>query len=76
MPTEHAHPTSGHIGVVIDGYESTIEQLRTEGFEIDPRREHWSSPRCYVRDPAGHLVELMAWPPNPLPSRPSPTEPQ
>ena len=54
---------SGHVGVVVAGYEQTVEKLRAAGYDVEPRREHWGSPRSYVRDPAGHLVELMAWPP-------------
>jgi catechol 2,3-dioxygenase-like lactoylglutathione lyase family enzyme len=54
---------SGHVGVVVDGYADTVAALRAAGHEVEPRGEHWGSPRGYVRDPAGHLVELMAWPP-------------
>jgi catechol 2,3-dioxygenase-like lactoylglutathione lyase family enzyme len=41
----------------------TLEALRRAGFEPEPRREHWGAPRCFVRDPAGHRVEIMAAPP-------------
>ena len=44
-------------------YPATVEQLRAAGHEAEPRREHWGSPRSYVRDPAGNLVELMEWAP-------------
>lgn len=54
---------AGHVAVVADGWEATLERLRAAGHEPDPRREHWGSPRAYVRDPAGNLVELMAFPP-------------
>jgi len=64
MPTEDAGPQSGHVGVVLDRYDEIVTQLRDEGFEVEPRREHWGAPRSYVRDPAGNLVELMAWPPD------------
>jgi catechol 2,3-dioxygenase-like lactoylglutathione lyase family enzyme len=63
MPKPEAVPQSGHIGVVVADYEETVERLRDRGHEVEPRREHWGSPRSYVRDPAGNLVELMAWPP-------------
>lgn len=53
----------GHIAVVAPEYESTVEALRAAGHEVEPRSEHWGSPRSYVRDPAGNLVELMAFPP-------------
>ena len=54
---------SGHVAVVPDDYEATLEALREAGTEPEPRTEHWGSPRSYVRDPAGNLVELMARPP-------------
>jgi catechol 2,3-dioxygenase-like lactoylglutathione lyase family enzyme len=54
----------GHVAVVVDDYEGTLAALRDAGHRVDPRAEHWGSPRAYVRDPAGHLVELMDFPPN------------
>ena len=63
MPKADAVPQSGHIAVVVARYEDTVARLRGLGHDVEPRREHWGSPRSYVRDPAGNLVELMAWPP-------------
>ena len=63
MLKDQPTPPSGHVGIVVEAYEETLARLRERGHEIEPRREHWGSPRCYVRDPAGNLVELMAWPP-------------
>jgi hypothetical protein len=48
---------------VTDEYEDTLARVRAAGFEVDPRREHWGSPRSFVRTPSGHRVELMAFPP-------------
>jgi catechol 2,3-dioxygenase-like lactoylglutathione lyase family enzyme len=56
-------PPSGHHAVVLDDYERTVSALREAGFEPEPRREHWGSPRSFVRNPAGHRVELMAFAP-------------
>lgn len=53
----------GHVAVVVGDYEPTLETLRAAGHEVEPRSEHWGSPRAYVRDPAGNLVELMAFAP-------------
>lgn len=64
MPRDDARIQSGHVGLVLDAYEHTLERLRQEGHEVEPRREHWGSPRAYVRDPAGNLVEVMAFPPS------------
>jgi catechol 2,3-dioxygenase-like lactoylglutathione lyase family enzyme len=63
MPDEDARPCAGHFALVCHDYEATLDRLQSAGHEVDRRREHWGSPRCYVRDPAGNLVELMAWPP-------------
>ncbi len=63
MPTPGAEPTSGHFAVVCPDYETTLAALRSAGHEVGPRREHWGSPRSYVRDPSGNLVELMRSPP-------------
>jgi catechol 2,3-dioxygenase-like lactoylglutathione lyase family enzyme len=62
--TERPDPEQGHVAFVVERYEQTLEDLRQAGFEVDPRREHWGSPRAYVRDPASHLVELMAQAPD------------
>jgi catechol 2,3-dioxygenase-like lactoylglutathione lyase family enzyme len=53
----------GHVAVVLDDWEGTLASLRAAGHEPEPRREHWGSPRAYVHDPAGNLVELMAFAP-------------
>ena len=54
----------GHVAVVAEPYEATLARLREAGHSVEPRREHWGSPRAYVRDPAGNLVELMAFTPS------------
>lgn len=56
-------PERGHVAVVAEDYPATLGRLRAAGHEVDPRAEHWGSPRAYVRDPAGHLVEVMAFAP-------------
>ena len=56
-------PPEGHVAVVAENYAATLERLRAGGHEPEPRAEHWGAPRCFVRDPAGHRVEVMAAPP-------------
>ena len=51
---------AGHLAVVVDDYARTLERLRADGFDPEPRDEHWGAPRSFVRDPAGNRVELMA----------------
>jgi catechol 2,3-dioxygenase-like lactoylglutathione lyase family enzyme len=57
-------PRSGHIAVVVSDYDATLDELRAAGFDPDPRTAYWGSPRCFVRCPAGHRVEVMAFGPD------------
>ena len=59
----HVVPPQGHTAVVAPDYDRTIAALRAAGFAVDDRAQHWGAPRCFVRDPAGHRVEVMAAPP-------------
>jgi catechol 2,3-dioxygenase-like lactoylglutathione lyase family enzyme len=54
----------GHVAVVADDYQSAVERLRAAGFAPDPHPERWGSPRSFVTSPAGHRVEVMAFPPD------------
>jgi catechol 2,3-dioxygenase-like lactoylglutathione lyase family enzyme len=60
---EPVAPPHGHVAVAAGDYAAALERLRAAGFEPDPRREHWGAPRCFVRAPGGHRVEIMAAPP-------------
>jgi len=57
-------PPSGHVAVVAPDYDATLARLRDAGFDPEPRREHWGAPRCFVRAPDGHRVEVMSRPPD------------
>jgi catechol 2,3-dioxygenase-like lactoylglutathione lyase family enzyme len=63
MPEPGASAPPGHFALVCPEYEATLQALRAAGHEVEPRRQHWGSPRSYVHDPAGNLVELMERPP-------------
>ena len=56
-------PPQGHHAIVIPGYDAALAALREGGHEPEERTQHWGARRAFVRDPAGHLVELMAAPP-------------
>src|SRR3954470_12089950 len=61
MPVdEPVVPPSGHHAVLVSDYDATFTALRDAGFEPEPRQEHWGAARSFVRNPAGHRVELMA----------------
>jgi catechol 2,3-dioxygenase-like lactoylglutathione lyase family enzyme len=65
LADEPVVPPQGHVAVVVDDHGAALERLRAAGFVPRPRREHWGAARAFVRDPAGHRVELMAAPPPP-----------
>jgi catechol 2,3-dioxygenase-like lactoylglutathione lyase family enzyme len=60
---EPVAPPQGHVAVVAPDYDAAMERLRAAGFEPDQRTRHWGAPRCFVRAPGGHRVEVMAAPP-------------
>jgi len=53
----------GHVAVVAEHYHATLDALREAGLEPQPRTPHWGAERCFVRCPAGHRVEVMAFAP-------------
>ena len=59
-----AAPPDGHVAVVAEDYEAALARLRADGYDPDPRAEHWGAPRSFVRAPGGHLVEVMSHPPD------------
>jgi catechol 2,3-dioxygenase-like lactoylglutathione lyase family enzyme len=61
---ETSHMNAGHAAVPLgDDYDTTQTRLRDAGHQVDDHEEHWGSPRSFVRDPAGNLVELMKFAP-------------
>ena len=60
-------PPQGHAAVVGEDYDAAFAALRDAGPDPEPRPEHWGAKRCFVHDPAGHRVEVMAAPPPPGP---------
>ena len=57
-------PREGHVAVIVAEFDATLAALREAGFEPAPRTAYWGSPRAFVRCPAGHRVELMAFAPD------------
>jgi catechol 2,3-dioxygenase-like lactoylglutathione lyase family enzyme len=66
IPTDDpVRAREGHVAVVVDDYDATLAALTRAGFETREGTNAWDAPRSFVRDPAGHLVELMSRPPRP-----------
>jgi catechol 2,3-dioxygenase-like lactoylglutathione lyase family enzyme len=55
----------GHVAVLAEDYEGALAALGEAGFEASPGADAWDAPRSFVRDPAGHLVEVMSRSPHP-----------
>lgn len=53
----------GHVAVVCADFEAAVGRLRAAGHRVEERERHWGSPRVFTRDPTGHRVELMRFPP-------------
>jgi catechol 2,3-dioxygenase-like lactoylglutathione lyase family enzyme len=60
---EAAAPEAGHIALALPDLDTAVAELAGLGHPYEPRTAHWGARRGYVRDPAGHLVELMEAPP-------------
>ncbi len=57
--------TAGHVAILAPAFDATLEALDAAGCQPEPRTPHWGAPRAYVNSPSGHLIELMAAPPQP-----------
>ena len=55
----------GHVAVVAGDFEATLAALVQAGFELREGTNAWDAPRSFVRDPAGHLIEVMSRSPQP-----------
>ena len=53
----------GHVAVLVPDYDGSIASLRDAGFEVNPGSNAWNAERVFVRDPVGHLIEIMSAPP-------------
>ena len=51
-------PREGHAAVLAGDYRATLGRLKAAGFQPSPGLDAWG-PRSFVRDPAGHLIEVM-----------------
>jgi catechol 2,3-dioxygenase-like lactoylglutathione lyase family enzyme len=56
-------PQGGHVAVVAEDWQAAIDRLRAAGFTPEEHRRPWGAARAFVKTPAGHLVEVMEYPP-------------
>ena len=57
---EPAVPRNGHAAIVAADAGRAVAALRDAGFDPQPGSNAWDAPRWFVRDPAGHRVEVMS----------------
>ena len=55
----------GHVAIVAPDYTDVLRALAEAGHELTEGSNAWNAPRTFVRDPAGHRVEVMSAPPHP-----------
>jgi catechol 2,3-dioxygenase-like lactoylglutathione lyase family enzyme len=55
----------GHVAVLAEDFEATLQRLTDAGFALREGTNAWDAPRSFVRDPAGHLIEVMSRSPQP-----------
>jgi catechol 2,3-dioxygenase-like lactoylglutathione lyase family enzyme len=55
----------GHVAVVAPDYDAALRALAQHGCELREGSNAWDAPRTFVRDPVGHLIEVMSAPPHP-----------
>jgi catechol 2,3-dioxygenase-like lactoylglutathione lyase family enzyme len=53
----------GHVAVLVPDYDGSVRALQDAGFEVQQGSNAWDAERVFVRDPVGHLIEIMSAPP-------------
>jgi hypothetical protein len=49
--------------VLVPDFEGSVRALEDAGFTVEPGSRAWDAERVFVRDPVGHLIEIMSAPP-------------
>jgi catechol 2,3-dioxygenase-like lactoylglutathione lyase family enzyme len=66
-----AEPGPAHLAIDVgDRYDAILDRLSEAGVDRRDARKSWGARRCFVRDPAGNLVELFEAPPDSIVERP------
>lgn len=64
-----AQPGKGHFALDASGeYDEVLDRLTEQGVDRRDARRLWGARRCFVRDPAGNLIELFESPPDSVPA--------
>ncbi|MQB00311.1 MAG: hypothetical protein GEU78_08480 [Actinobacteria bacterium] len=58
---DHNPHKASHFGLVVSDLGAAVERLRDAGCHIEQARPVPGRDRCFTRDPAGNLVELIAY---------------
>ena len=59
---EHNPQRASHVAVQVSDLRSAVARLRAGGSHIEQARPIPGRARCFTRDPAGNLVELVEYP--------------
>jgi catechol 2,3-dioxygenase-like lactoylglutathione lyase family enzyme len=58
---DHNPHKASHFGLVVSDFHAAVERLRKAGCHIEQASPIPGRERCFTRDPAGNLVELIAY---------------
>ena len=58
-------PVRGHVAVIAPDFEAAMRRMESGGFTVAEGRTLWGARRAKAKSPAGHVVELMEFPPSP-----------
>jgi catechol 2,3-dioxygenase-like lactoylglutathione lyase family enzyme len=61
---EHNPHKAAHFGLVVSDFDAIVERLREAGRHIEQARPIPGRDRMFTRDPAGNLLELIAYEPS------------
>ena len=60
---EHNPQKAPHFGLVVSDFSAALARIREAGCHVEQARPIPGRERCFTRDPAGNLVELIAFEP-------------
>jgi catechol 2,3-dioxygenase-like lactoylglutathione lyase family enzyme len=61
---DHNPHRASHFGIVVSDFRAAVERMREAGCHIEQARSIPGRDRCFTRDPAGNLVEILAYEPS------------
>ncbi|MGI8407387.1 MAG: VOC family protein [Actinomycetota bacterium] len=58
---EHNPPPAAHFALQVDDFEAAVERLREASCHLEQASPIPGRRRCFTRDPAGNLIEILSF---------------